>query len=74
MKQQRANEPLFNELNNFKGGEGLLMVFLYEFEGGELMVIESVSASQLFVYESLIITIAKNILVLNEQTYKPSSA
>lgn len=49
------------------------MVFLYEFEGGELMVIESVSPSQLFVYESVIITTAKNILVLNEQTYKPSS-
>lgn len=29
--------------------------------------------SCLFVYESLIITTAKNILVLNEQTYKPSS-
>lgn len=49
------------------------MVFLYEFEGGKLMLIESVSPSQLFVYDSLIITTAKNILVLNEQVEKPSS-
>lgn len=50
------------------------MAFLYEFEGGELMVIESVSPrSCLFVYHSLIITTAKNILVLNEQAQNPPS-
>ena len=72
MKQQSANEALFNELNNFKGGEGLPMVFLYESEGGELGVIESVPASYLFVcYERLIITTARDILGLHEQICIP---